>query len=40
MGKVFENLLMRPFSLAKTVQIDVMQNQVFKVMVSEQLGPQ
>jgi hypothetical protein len=42
MGKVFENLLRD--HLAKTVQIylqrDLMQNQVVKVMVPEQLGPQ
>jgi hypothetical protein len=43
MGKVFENLLKRPLS-QKRVQIylqdDLMQNQVVKVMVPEQLGPQ
>jgi hypothetical protein len=42
MWKVLKNLLRD--HLAKTVQIylqgDVMQNQVVKVMVLEQLGPQ
>jgi hypothetical protein len=42
MGKVFENLLIKRDHLAKTVQIylqgDLMQNQVVKVMVPEQLG--